>query len=239
MSPNRQRHRGPHPADRELFSGAARARLRAAAVDYCHLLSRGYGAASALKLVGDRHELHARQRKGVERCSCAEAERARRLASRVEMDSLDGSTVAIDGFNQLITLETAIDGGVVLRGRDGAYRDLSGVHGTWRRLVASGRALEALGEVLVERGVARATWFVDRPVSNSGRLAEMIRALGDERHWRWTAEVVADADAVLLASSDIVITSDSRILDGCQRWAEVMGMAMQRAAKGAWVVDLE
>src|SRR6266404_1471952 len=40
----------------------------------------------------------------------------------------------IDGFNLILTLESALGGGVMLVGRDGCYRDMASVHGTYRRV---------------------------------------------------------------------------------------------------------
>jgi len=51
-----------------------------------------------------------------------------------------------------------------------------------------------------------ANWYLDRPVSNSGRLAGRIREMAAEHHWAWEVELVNDPDAVLSASSEIVAT---------------------------------
>ena len=60
--PDTRTHRGPHPEDAKLFAPAAWPALREATAELCWLLSRHYAAPSALKLVGDRHQLSARQR---------------------------------------------------------------------------------------------------------------------------------------------------------------------------------
>ena len=61
--PDRRNHRGAHPQDRLLFaSDPAEPDLRRATSDLNWLLTRGYASVSALKLVGDRYALYARQR---------------------------------------------------------------------------------------------------------------------------------------------------------------------------------
>ena len=60
--PDRRKHRGPHPEDARLFAPEVWPLLREATADLCWLLSRGYADKSALRLVGDRYELVARQR---------------------------------------------------------------------------------------------------------------------------------------------------------------------------------
>ena len=62
--PDRRKHRGPHPEDARLFDLNAQPLLRAAAADFCWLLSRDYPHDSTLKLVGDRYALVARAADG-------------------------------------------------------------------------------------------------------------------------------------------------------------------------------
>jgi len=109
--------------------------MRAATDDYCMLRSRGYAARASLKIVGDHFQLISRQRLAVERCSCIDAARVARGERRVRPDECVGADLAVDGFNQLITLEAALSGAVLLRGRDGVLRDLAGVHGSYRHNV--------------------------------------------------------------------------------------------------------
>ena len=58
--PDTRQHRGAHPEDGRLFAPEMLPRLRAAVSELSWLLSRGYPARAALKLVGDRHRLKRR-----------------------------------------------------------------------------------------------------------------------------------------------------------------------------------
>ena len=40
----------------------------------------------------------------------------------------------IDGYNALTTIESALSGSVILRARDGCYRDMASMHGTYRKV---------------------------------------------------------------------------------------------------------
>jgi hypothetical protein len=111
--PDRRTHRGPAPEDAALFGSRELERLRHAAADLVWLLNRGYAARSALKLVGDRHGLRARQRLAVLRSSCSDAARARRRRHEVSVASLANASLVIDGFNLLATIEAAIGGAVL------------------------------------------------------------------------------------------------------------------------------
>jgi hypothetical protein len=75
-----------------------------------------------------------------------------------------------------------------------------------------------VGEVLEELGAGECCWFLDRPVSNSGRLTTIIHEVADERAWRWQTRLEDDVDPVIGRSANVVASADSVILDRCQCW---------------------
>lgn len=236
--PDTRQHRGRHPSDERLFAAGHHDTLASAVFELSWLLSRGYNDTAALKLVGDRHGLRARQRKAVASCSCSEDQRERREAHRAAGAQLRGATVEVDGFNALILVESALSGGVILRGRDTAHRDLASVHSTYRAVSETDRAIELLGERLAELGVLRTRLCLDRPVSNSGRLRRRIEQIAERHGWRWEVALLPDPDSVLADSSGIVASADSWILDRCKRWYDLAGAVVHSSVPSAWMVDL-
>ena len=239
--PDHRHHRGPHPEDAELFAPAAHAALRAAAGDLSWLLSRGYASPSAVKVVGDRYALNARQRVAVMRCACADAARDARLGRRLSPEALAGRRMLLDGYNVLTTVEAALGGGVVLVGRDLCYRDMASMHGTYRGVEETAPALSLIGDRLAALNVASAVWYLDSPVSNSGRLKGVMADVARQRGWDWQVLLVQNPDAVLLGTAEddgIVVTADSAILDGRVGWYGLAGDVVRRDVPGAWVVDL-
>ncbi|HEX8913615.1 MAG TPA: DUF434 domain-containing protein [Humisphaera sp.] len=237
--PDHRRHRGPHPEDVRLFAPAAHATLRAAVADLSWLLSRGYADPSALKLVGDRYGLDARQRSAVARSACTDERRDARAAKLLQPHAVAGRAVMIDGYNVLTTVEAALGGAVVLLARDGAVRDIASLHGTWRSVEETVPAAEFVGRTLADLGVSRAAWYLDSPVSNSGRLAAILRAVAGRNGWDWTVDLVQNPDTVLSAArGEAVATADSIILDRCDAWLNLAGEVVARHAPGANVVDL-
>lgn len=216
--PDTRKHRGPHPRDAELFGPDAWPALSEAVAHLSWLLSHDYTERSALKLVGDRFQLTERQRIAVMRCACSDEAMLGRKQAQVTREQLGGWSVDLDGFNVLTTIEAALAGGVILCGRDGCHRDMASMHGSYRRVEETRPALAMIGEVLEELDVAECCWFLDRPVSNSGRLATIIREIADERGWQWQARLENDVDPVLSQSSNVVASADSVILDSCQHW---------------------
>ena len=236
MSPDRRRHRGAHPEDARLFEGARLASLRVAVSELSWLLSRGYQTKSALKLVGDRHSLRERQRLAVSRAACPEENCARRRASLV--DEVKGEGLVVDGFNLVITLEAALSGGVLVLGRDGCLRDLSSVHGSYRTVEETERAIVLAGEALEPLAPGSVLWLLDSPVSNSGRLAARVREVASGRGWPWEVRAEFNPDREIVKSDRVAVTSDSNVLDGVERWLNLGRLIVQKYVGQAWVIDL-
>jgi hypothetical protein len=238
MSSDNRRHRGAHPADQKLFAPKNQEVLRQAVHDLSWLLSQGYAPTASLKLVGDRFALKERQRLAVARASCSDLQREARERARLPLESINGRDLLIDGFNIIVTAETALSGGVLIRCRDGCVRDMSSVHGSYRSVAETEEAIRLIGEALLGAKPASALWLLDQPVSNSGRLAQRIREMAAGHNWPWRVEVVMNPDKVLRASDQIAVTSDSNILDGVKCWINLCAILLTRQPPAARVVDL-
>jgi hypothetical protein len=213
-------------------------RLQEATNDLCWLLNRGYASTSALKLVGDRYDLEQRQRTAVSRCACSDAARARRQERQISLGGIRDQTLLIDGYNLLTTIEAALAGGFILAARDGAYRDMASMHGTWRRVVETVPAVELMGRYLAEKGVVSCHWYLDRPVSNSGRLKRILQDLSASNEWPWEVELVDDPDRILETATQPVASADSAILDRCSVWVNLAAEAIRDRIPQARVIDL-
>lgn len=231
--PDTRKHRGPAPKDEDLFAEARVPALRTATDELSWLLGRGYSEDAAVKLVGDRHALTARQRKAVARAACPDAARDARLAKKRAIGELAGRSLHVDAFNCIILCESVLSGAPVFVGRDGALRDLASVHGTWRRVRETERAITGLAELLDRARPSEITWWLDRPVSNSGRLAAMLRATRP----LWRVELVDFADPILAEREGLVATADAFILDRCHAWID-LPRALAGTSRAAWIVDL-
>jgi hypothetical protein len=236
--PDHRAHRGADPRDASDFAPAVLPRMRAAVDDLSWLFGRHYSEVSAVKVVGDRYSLTARQRLAVRRCACADEARSRRLAHQVPPTDLRDRSLWLDGFNVLTTVEAALGGAVVLAGRDGCFRDLAGIHGTYRRVEETQPALEKVAAFLAAAGVGPCTWYLDRPVSNSGRLRDLILQAAAAQAADWRVELVFNPDPVLAAAPEAVATADSVILDRCAAWANLARAVIETAVGDARVIDL-
>jgi hypothetical protein len=236
--PDKRSHRGPHPADEKLFAPEAISDLRSALADYSLLLTKGYAEKSTLKLVGDKFSLTERQRLAIMRSACSDQQLANRIQKRTEAKNLAGESIAIDGYNVLITIEAAMSGGVIFTGMDGCFRDLASIHGTYRKVTETIPAVRMIAEFLQELGADKVLWLLDSPVSNSGRLKTLIGELADKNNWNWEIQLLLSPDAELIKTDSIVASSDSVILDGCRRWVNLATTIIEQKLPSSWIIDL-
>ncbi len=236
--PDKRTHRGPHPADARLFAPAAITDLTSAIADYSLLRTKGYADKGALKLVGDRFSLTQRQRLAIMRSACSDEQLTSRKKTQLKISDLTGRDLAIDGYNILITVEAVMSGAVIFKGRDGCFRDLASIHGTYRKVTETIPAVELIGEFLNEIVVVSALWLLDSPVSNSGRLKTLIKKLARKNNWSWEVELLASPDAKLKDTELVVASSDSVILDNCKSWLNLTGAIIEEKLPAAWIVDL-
>jgi hypothetical protein len=236
--PDRRAHRGKHPEDAKLFAASQHEALRAGTRDLSWLLSRDYAQPSAVKVVGDRYRLNERQRMAVTRASCSDESLAKRKRSEVSPGALRDRPIEIDGYNLLTTIEAALAGGIILHCRDGTFRDIASIHGTYRKVEETLPAIELAGSMLTSLNVARARWLLDSPVSNSGRLATMLRDEAAKHGWNWDVELVQNPDAILSASNEIVVSADSVILDRCVKWFNLARRVVEGLIPSANVVEM-
>lgn len=225
-----QTHRGLAPQDERLFAARQLPSLRAAATDLCWLLDRGYAPRSAVELVGNRHNLTSRQRMAVSRHACAREDVQRRQKLRVEPNRLQG--------NELTLLESALARGIVLLCRDGCCRDIAGIHRRYRTVNETVPALRLVGETAAALGVSRCRWWLDQPVSNSGRLKTLMLEAAANAGWNMDVELVFSPDHVLSHTGEIIATSDGIVLDHCQRWVNLARLIIADRLPQTRLLDL-
>jgi hypothetical protein len=230
-----QRHRGAHPEDLRLFHASQLPRIFAAAVEVSYLLSRGYPPDPAFSFVGGHHQLHARQRLALRRIACSDAQKTVRGQQLLPIARAASGTLHIDGLNLIITLEVALSGGPLFRGRDGALRDLAGLRGSYHPVEETEEALRLVGECLTTLAAPAVAFYLDAPVANSGRLR--ARILEHAASWPFPVEVtlLPDADKALLGK-DRVVSADGAVLDGCGSWLNLSSFLIERALPRTWII---
>jgi hypothetical protein len=233
-----QSHRGAASEDHRLFASQQLSVLRSAAADFCWLLDRDYAPRSALELVGNRYSLAARQRMAISRYASSERDTQRRRERLIEITEVRGRELWIDGYNVLTLIESALAGGVVLLCRDGCCRDIAGIHRRYRKVSETIPALELVGEAVAAAGVTVCRWWLDKPVSNSGRLKTVISEMAKANGWNMPVELAFSPDHELSHAKNSVATSDGIILERCCAWVNLARHVITQKIPSAHLVDL-
>jgi hypothetical protein len=220
------RKRGPHPKDLKLFNIKNHKILKDATDDFSWLLTRDYPRNSALTLVGNRYALRDRQRIAIGRCSFSNKQIENRKKTQIK--NLIRKTILIDGFNILTTIESNLGEGILLKGKDGVIRDMASVHGTYRLLRDTSRAIELIGKKLEELNVSKSIWYLDQPVSNSGKLKQLLLKIAKKNKWNWEIILVPNPDEILIKLKKIILTGDSQILDNIDQWFDLPGLLINK-----------
>jgi hypothetical protein len=103
------------------------------------------------------------------------------------------------------------------------------------------RAVAILVEVVEAMNPSEARVYIDRPVSNSGRLAELVRSTAAAQGSRLEAMTADRVDERLQASAAVVASADSAILDRCGPWLNLARIAvepLQAELDPFWLLDL-
>lgn len=145
-----------------------------AGYDLRYLLNRGYQRKSLrglLKLVGDRYGLDAYQRNILAKAVYPDEEALRRRVKLVSAEDIVGHTLGIDGYNVLVTIESAFQQKLLLLGDDGLVRDVAGESSGYRPGPYTMPALHMVVQVLRAYPPRETVMLFDASMSRSRELS--------------------------------------------------------------------
>jgi hypothetical protein len=174
----------------------------------------------------------------ISRYACSEADVLRRGKSRIELAAVQGRELWIDGYNLLTLIESALSGSIVIASRDECFRDIAGIHRRYRKVSETIPALQLIGEAISNLQVSVCRWWLDQPVSNSGRLKTIILEMAKYKGWNMEVELVFSPDHVLSRTGHVVASSDGIILDRCAAWLNLARELIRRHIASAHILDL-
>ncbi|MCS7386914.1 MAG: DUF434 domain-containing protein [archaeon GB-1867-005] len=199
-------------------------KLRDAIVDMRYLLSRGYKREQAANFVANRYGLSKEERAILYRAVYDEKQAKDHKMKIVEPDYVEGRVLSIDGFNVLITVESAFRGKLLIECDDGFIRDVSAVFGKYRLSEFTWKSTDLILSFLSKCKPKSVLFFLDSPISRSGELASQIRRRLSYFNLSGDAKAVKQSDTAVLSSGEVVATSDHIII---QRANAVLDLAGQ------------
>lgn len=227
--------RGYSPENERDFTGLSLDTLRCAKEDLYFFLNHGYPIKGASTFIGNHHLLSERQRVALTRIVSEKQKINERLRKQEWLEHLAGETIQIDGFNTIITIEVALSGSPIFKCMDGTCRDLAGLRGTYSLIDKTDIAIKSILAELQKHSIKKAVFWLDAPVSNSGRLKCKIAEIAEAEHFDVQIEITNDVDKELYAISHVV-TSDSIILDHCKGWVNLNECIISHLPN-IWMID--
>ncbi|MCM1505995.1 MAG: DUF434 domain-containing protein [Ruminococcus flavefaciens] len=201
--------------------------LKQAGSDVYYLMNRDYPIRNVITFVGNHYQLSERQRTALSRIVSSEISIKSRKDRELSESDVSGQTLYIDGFNIIITLETAFSDSTLFECMDGTVRDLAGLRGSYRLIDKTDIALQTLADTLTELNIKKAVFYLDKPVSNSGRLKQKILDAMSGRPFETEAFIENAVDPILEKKSHVV-TADAIILDKCESWYNLNGYILKK-----------
>lgn len=228
--------RGFIPTDKKEFNEESMFTLKKAQNDIIYLIENGYPIKSSSTFVGNHYLLSDRQRLAIVRATSTKEIIAERKTKCIGTD-FTPKKVMIDGLNLIITLEVALSNSTLIKCMDGTVRDLAGLRGTYRLIDKTELALQLIGKKLMDMKIEEVIFYLDSPVSNTGRLKLLILEILSKFPYKVSVELVNNAD-VLLENQSNVVTTDAIILNRCKSWFNISSEIIDESIPSVRLIDL-
>ena len=197
-------------------------RMRLAAEEVAWLTGRGYSLDVVGDVVAQHHGLDDAQRAALALGTCSEPQYRRRAARELEPEDVARRPLAIDAFDVLSAVETALAGGTLLQTLDGTVRALGASRSSWAPGPRSDDAIARVLEALRPLRPQMVRFYVDEGAANAADLAERITARSKAAKAK--VEVVLSSDVRLAMRKERQIASaDASMLDACGAWINLAG----------------
>lgn len=203
--------------------------LTEAAKDYKYLLNRGYPQRAILNIVVSRYGLTAAERNALLRCVHRTSDVLLVIARLARPTEVVGAHVVIDGYNTLLTILTALEGGPLFLCDDCVIRDVRSSYTKRISMKSLVNSLNVLASALTILRPVSVTIVLDKNVSHSAEHAVMIERALQARAINARVELRRKADTgVLSHSADIVCSSDYLIVTRARKVFDLAGYAVTK-----------
>lgn len=180
--------------------------------DMKYLLNRGYKKKTALNFVSNHYGLDRKGRNFLLRYVFSDRDIEEHKSKLVPIESIRGRDVVIDGYNVLVTVETILNNGKVVRGMDGFLRDTSGVFSKYRFDKNTKNAINSILDMLKKYKPRHILFIFDSQISMSGELAGYVRKKLREFDLEGDAKTSRSADHEIVSLNKIIMSTDSIII---------------------------
>ena len=114
-------------------------------------------------------------------------------------------------------MESILSESPIFECMDDAIRDMANLRGSYHIIDKTPNAIHLLLKELDELKVKKANIYLDKPISNSGRLKTLIAEIGEQYNVELNIELLNAVDKELYGKEN-VISGDCIVLNECKSW---------------------
>lgn len=187
-------------------------RLVEAARDLLYLLNRGYSRRFALNVVSNRYGLDRREQMVLYRSIHPDETVSEISSKEVGPEEVRGSTLSVDWYNILVTVNSCMVGEPVYIGNDGYIRDVRGLYGRVEALRNVYETMSRIVEAILNLSPSHVSFYLEKNISYSRQMMRELEAVAAElglASYSITLTATVDTDIV---SGGIVATNDFVVL---------------------------
>ncbi|KYC49427.1 MAG: hypothetical protein AMQ74_01427 [Candidatus Methanofastidiosum methylothiophilum] len=184
------------------------------------LLNRGYPKTYALRFVCDHYCLKNEERYLLSRTVFSKSYIIKTKEKKVSLKDIKKSFLFIDGYNVIITTESVLMGKAFVS-MDGLLRDTRNVSKKHRITKETFESINLIMNLLEKYPPKNTQVLLDKMMSKSGKLAQIIRHEMEERNLKGGSEAVSSVDHELKNCNGIVATNDSAIISEISKFIDI------------------
>lgn len=175
------------------------------------LLNRGYPKPYALRFVGDHYGLKNQERYTLSRTVFTKEYILETKRKKTPLKEIKSKEIFVDGYNVIITTESVLMNKTFIS-MDGVLRDTRNVSKKHRITNETIESVALVLNLLKKYRPSYTQFYLDKMMSKSGKLSEIIREGMEERSIKGDSETILSVDHVLKNKDGIIATNDSAII---------------------------
>lgn len=198
-------------------------KLKEAVIDMRFLLNRGYHRKTAADYITSRYQLNEKERAIIYRAVYSIKKSEDTLRKILKPEEIKDKVLSIDGFNNIITIENALKGNVLIKCDDGLIRDVSYTSRKFKFSENTNKALNMIFETLKIYKPSKIHFFFDKQISFSGEIASMVRLKMRDENIIGDAQTSSRNDKTIILLGEIIASSDSLIIEKAKNIFDLAG----------------
>ncbi|HNV93947.1 MAG: hypothetical protein BWX56_00771 [Euryarchaeota archaeon ADurb.Bin023] len=184
------------------------------------LLNKGYPKQYALRFVGDHYGLKNEQRYVLSRSVFDKSYIEATKKKKMNLKGIKGNYLFVDGYNVIITTESLLLGKTFVS-MDGLLRDTRNVSNKHKITSETLESIDIILALLNRYPPCYTQFYLDKMMSKSGKLSELIRNKMDEKNINGDSETLTSVDHALKNCNGIVATNDSVIISSIKKFIDI------------------